>query len=71
MDILVMLLGFAGAFAIFGIAAYLSLGVICAVYPEEQHGTMLRWQRVMVIIALVVGVLGFGSGLMAALFSSG
>lgn len=52
---------------IFGIAAWFGPKVIRAIYPEERHESMIKAHRVMVIIAIIVGVIGFSSAVLLPL----
>jgi len=55
-----IILGLLGTGVIFGIAAYLSPRVIKALFPNTSE-TMLRWNKVMLVLALITVVLAIGS----------
>lgn len=67
MNLPLIVFGVAGTGLIFAIAAWLSPKMIRAVFPEEQHESMLKLLRVMIIIALVTVVLAVGSVLFFAM----
>lgn len=67
MSVPMMILAIAGTLAIFGFAAWAGPKVIRAMFPEEQHESMIKAHRVMVIVALVMLVLGVGSALFAVM----
>lgn len=67
MNPILIVFGVAGTGLIFAIAAWLSPKMIRAVFPEEQHESMLKLLRVMIIIALATVVLAVGSVLFFAM----
>lgn len=69
MNVPLMILAIIGVSIIFGIAAWLGPKVIRAIYPEEKHESMIKAHRVMVIIAIFTGILGFSSAIIFPLMS--
>ena len=67
MNIPLLIFAIIGVGVIFGIAAWLGPKVIRAIFPEEQHESMIKMQRRMVIIAIVVAVIGFLSAVLMPL----
>lgn len=57
MNPILIIFGVAGTGLIFAVAAWLSPKMIRAVFPEEQHESMLKTLRVMIIVALIMVVL--------------
>ncbi len=67
MNPILIVFGVAGTGLIFAIAAWLSPKMIRAVFPEEQHESMLKLLRVMIIVALATVVLAVGSVVFVAM----
>jgi|GEM_PF-5640630 len=70
MNMGLLIAGIVGTGIVFAIAAWAGPKVIRAMYPEEQHERMIKMHRMMVIIAIIVAVIGFMSGIPAYMANS-
>lgn len=64
MNVFLFILPMLGVVLIFAAAAWAGPKVIRSIYPEDKHEAMISLHRRMVMIAIVIGILGFFSGIL-------